>query len=140
MDTSKKPDDREISEAVEMLGALAYFPAEAGARRAVAFVLRSMVNTTKELRWLVNAMLNQAGQWRGTVDIRGIFCTRFKPADGQEAVTSTAGFSAEDMEAIEMRDTKQINAAQPRSGAGLLSAAEIKLDLKLLDPIRKSRP
>lgn len=117
------PTEQDLQNAVEVLGALRFFPSDSGSRIGIKHVLRSMVGEEKQLDWLINTMLNQVGEWRGTVDLRGIYCTRFKPAEGLEATTSTAGFSQDDLEAES--STKHLEQA-PRAG-DLRSIKHLKL-------------
>ena len=122
----KLPTETQYRQAVETLGALRFFPSDPGGRTGVMYVLQSMVEDVERLDWIVRTMLTKVGEWKGPLDLRGIYCTRFKPADGEEAVTSTPGFSAEDLEAQSTYEYKQL-ASQPRSGRGLISASQIKI-------------
>jgi hypothetical protein len=54
---------------------------------------------TDQLAWLVRTMVDKIGVWNGPVELRGLFCTRFKPADGIKAnCTATMGFTPSDLE------------------------------------------
>lgn len=95
-----KPSALEISAAVEDLGICKYFPAGDGERKAMMRLIRAMVSTKPQLDWLVSTMVNQVGEWRGPKEFRGLFCTRFKPADGIEAdCLETPGFTGAALEA-----------------------------------------
>ena len=121
-----RPTDLQLENAVGYLSAMKFFPAygDTGARGAIKAVLQAMVAEQKQLEWLVQTMVMKVPQWNGPLDMRGIFCTRFKPADGIEACTSTAGFSAEDMEAQDSYEYKALNGSLDRSGS-TLGAGEI---------------
>ena len=93
-----KPTGKQVALAVARLGALAMFPTSEAAQDGIMRVLHGMVGTIDQLTWLVNAMLNHVGEWKGTAELRGVFCTRFKPADGIEATCSIPGFRAGDIE------------------------------------------
>ena len=93
-----RPSPRELTEAVKQLGILRYFPNEPGSREAVMELLERMVESPEALRWLVRAMIDEVGEWRGPKELRGVYCTRFNPADGVEAWCSSGPFSAEAME------------------------------------------
>lgn len=95
-----RPTKQQILDALERLQILAYFPASDGAREELAHMLVAMVDRKDRLDWLVSAMISQVGTWYGPVELRGVYCTRFQPADGIEAnCISTAGFTALDIEA-----------------------------------------
>jgi len=99
-----------IKKAVEEFGMLRYFPAEAGARAGVMGLLERMVHNQEELDWLVNAMINHVGEWHGPKELRGVFCTRFFPKDGEEEDCAAGGrYSAEALEgrSAEEHDTSK---------------------------------
>lgn len=88
-----------ISQAVEDLGSLKFFPPAAGAKHGVMELLYRMVETPAQLNWLVRTMVDRVGQWHGTLEVRGVYCTRFKPKDGIEATCSMSmGFTPEELE------------------------------------------
>lgn len=91
----------EISCAVAELSILKFFPSDPAARTAIMRLLERMVPRGRVdcLEWLISTMVDRVGVWNGPVELRGVFCTRFKPADGVEATcTSTLGFTPEEME------------------------------------------
>lgn len=95
---------RRIAAAVEKLGALRYFPPAEGAHRAVMELLYRMVETPDQLDWLVVTMIDRVGEWKGTAELRGVYCTRFKPLDGVEGVCGeTPGFTATELEMAQPR-------------------------------------
>jgi hypothetical protein len=65
--------------------------------------LKTGVVMTPEMRleWLVTAMIEDVGVWPdgGMKELRGLYCSKFPPADGKEVVCSLPGFSPEDAEA-----------------------------------------
>lgn len=88
-----------IARAVEELGSLKFFPPASGAHGAVMNLLYRMVETPDQLQWLVRTMIDRVGQWHGTMELRGVYCTRFKPKDGIEGSCSeTRGFTPEELE------------------------------------------
>ena len=88
-----KPTKEQIVKAVGTFGSLKYFPADQPARVDVMELLASMVGTQEQLAWLVEAM-RLIGQYDGTAEMRGVFCTRYRPADGLEAECSAKGAAA----------------------------------------------
>jgi hypothetical protein len=82
------------------LATLRFYPREAAVRLEIAELLMRMVGNVDQLEWLIDAMINRVGEWRGTAELRAIFCTRFAPADGIPSVDSISlGFTPSDSEA-----------------------------------------
>lgn len=109
-----------IIQAVGELAALKYFPADEGAREALMKLLDRMVSTPEQLRWLVNTLIDQVGEYPGPAEIRGLFCVRYPPKDGVEVWCSLPGFTAADSE------RKYIAAADERKAGEQLPAAGFK--------------
>jgi len=106
-----KPTAMEIAAAVAQLGALLFFPSDPSAREAVMEVLERMVGTSEQLEWLVRTMIDEVGEWKGPKELRGVFCTRFRPLDGIEAHCGAGRFSAEAIEsraAIEAAELRKL--------------------------------
>lgn len=119
-----KPTADQITAAVEELGICKYFPSGEGERKAIMRLIRAMVNTKQQLDWLVSVMVNKIGEWRGPVELRGVFCSRFRPADGAEAdCAATPGFTPDELEArtiVSHQDLKALAGGQDRK---LIAAA-----------------
>lgn len=76
-------------DALDELSLLKFFPSEPGARAALLRMLCQMVAGPTELRWLIDTVLRYHNEWPGPLELRGIYCTHYKPKDGVEAdVTS----------------------------------------------------
>ena len=76
------------------------FPTERGARKAIMGLLWRMVDTKEKLDWLTATMIDRVGTWHGPSELRGVYCTRFKPADGIEGICAIShGFTGADCEA-----------------------------------------
>lgn len=93
-----------IVKAVGRLACLSFFPSDKDARTEVMRLLSRMVSEREELDWLIQTMIDKVGRWHGPMELRGVFCTRYKPADGIEASCSVGEFSPE---AIESRAALQ---------------------------------
>jgi hypothetical protein len=89
----------QIARAVGEMAAIPYFPADEHALRAIMQQISKFVDRPDRLRWLVDAALNTMLQWGGISELRGLYCTKFKPADGIEADCHLPGYSANDCEA-----------------------------------------
>jgi hypothetical protein len=122
-----KPSEQDFVDAIEALSSLAFFPGDA--KLGVRLVLQSMVDTRQKLDWLVMTMLNKVGKWAGTLELRAVYCTRYKPADGVEASSGLAGFTAEDSEAANAAEHYEYKRLEPPKSpthvSGLLSAGEV---------------
>ncbi len=111
----------------------------------VARLLTRMVDTAAQLNWLVAAMIDRVGEWQGPKELRGVFCTRFRPADGIEAdCMTTAGFTPGDneMRSIEAHEERKRQELQPpREMLRLLGVAELKSidDVPVTEPEWKRR-
>lgn len=106
--------------AVGRLSLLKFFPSDPVAHSELAKLFQRMVQREDQLEWLVDALIDHVGEWPGPRELRGIFCTRCRPADGIEEWARTPGFSPSDCEARnieEARGDKQIEG--PRTCAGL---------------------
>lgn len=88
--------NRDLQAAINELSMCEYFPSEAGARGAIQLLLARMCPDREALEWLVREFVDRIGKWHGPVELRGILCTRYKPADGIEASSSLPGYRPED--------------------------------------------
>src|SRR5690348_14509423 len=88
----------EIVQAVARMTALSMFPNNPAAHKEIMRMLDRMVSTSEELEWLVATMIDRVGEWKGTAELRGVFCTRFRPKDGIERWSTIPGFTPEDSE------------------------------------------
>jgi hypothetical protein len=75
-----------VLEVIEVMHALKYYPQDPSgvADRVLAGILRAMADSDAQLDWLSSQLLNRIGHYPGPAQIRALFCTRFKPADGIE--------------------------------------------------------
>lgn len=80
-----------------------FFPKEILAQQIVCEELERFVSTKEQLDWLGSMVCRVFRAWspeQGNLpNIRGLFCTRFKPADGLETLCTAPGFTPEAMEA-----------------------------------------
>lgn len=114
-----KPNKKQIEMAVAKLTVLKFFPAEMIARAVVMGILDRMVGTVEQLDWLVTAMIDRVGEWKGPKELRAVFCTRYRPFDGIEAWSEIPGFTALDSEAahyFEHENIKKLEKSTPDLG------------------------
>ena len=77
----------------EWAALLRYFPQDEISKAAIMRFVDSLVNNAKELAWLRDSMINRVGEWSGSKELRGIFCSKFRPKDGIEIDSTHADFS-----------------------------------------------
>ena len=121
-------DPKFCIKAVARMTMLRYFPADPIAQGEIGLLLQRMISRPEHLEWLTDMMVNHVGEWQGPKELRGLLCSRFKPADGIEEYTSIPGFAPADCEARNLEDHeryKQMDRAEPRTSR-LLPAKDIK--------------
>jgi hypothetical protein len=88
-----------IIDAVRAMSSIPFFPKEEYAQRAIMSEIAKFADRPERVDWLASAALRSMREWRGVAELRGMYCTRFKPADGYDEYCSVPGFSANDCEA-----------------------------------------
>lgn len=80
-------DIDQLSRRVAGWAAMRYFPSrdEKYARLEIVKGVASMAGTYDRACWIVDQMLALTNDWPGLVEVRGVFCHRFQPADGVSA-------------------------------------------------------
>ena len=129
-------------------GTMRFFPSEPEARFGIAEALSKMAGNEAELRWLISRLPELYTDWPGLLEVRAVYCTRFKPRDGVEAALGT-GSPAFAALCPEDTDVKALEAA-PRSrqitGEVLLVSADPELQALIAkvatryDPLRGVKP
>jgi hypothetical protein len=88
-----KPSSAEIARAVALMGqSINFFPTDDAAVEMVQQSLKSFVGEASQLRWLVATACNTMRRF-SLPELRGIFCSRFPPADGLYTAAETPGFT-----------------------------------------------
>lgn len=105
--SSERFTEQDLRMAVSELAMMAYFPADEDTRSAIMRLLARMVPHRVALIWLVRTMVDRVGRWSGPTELRGVLCTRFRPADGIEAFSTLPGFRPEDSEAAMLDEHEQ---------------------------------
>jgi hypothetical protein len=117
---------KEIADAVEELSAIPYFPKERGARLGIMRAMEKFVSGPLELRWLIDTAVGRMRGWSGVAELRGLYCTRFKPKDGIEERSTIPGFTEADSEEayhLEACERKQRELDAVRVGGGMKQIA-----------------
>lgn len=122
-----------VAAAVRRLSVIPFFPSEEDARMEIMRVIENMIGTgmlygstpQQRIDWLVKAAVNVMRRWGGIPELRGILCSRWKPADGIEAYSSLPGYSPEDSESRAMDEHRAYRAIEDgRASPKLLGPAE----------------
>ena len=108
---------QDVQSAIAELSMLRYFPADEATRAAVGSLMVRMVPHREALLWLVRAMVDRVGEWKGPTELRGVLCWRYRPADGISAESACAGFTATDGERLSIETAPRIAERLP-SGEG----------------------
>lgn len=88
-----------LTKALEELSSIPFFPTAEAAQLVIGKHMLKFVSGPTELRWLVDSAVNAMRKWEGIPELRGLYCTRYKPVDGVEGTCSLAGYSPADNEA-----------------------------------------
>ena len=71
-----------IAELCGELALLRFFPSDQGARTALFLLVGRMCANENQVRWLVRRTLALCNEWPGPLVFRQIMCSKFRPADG----------------------------------------------------------
>ena len=96
-------------------GTLKFFPSDSEARIGIAEEVSRFVSTENQLDWLVRRVNRIYRDWPGVLEIRAVFCTKFSPLDGQQAIfgTSSPAYDVLDPEVLEARENALRLTARP---------------------------
>lgn len=72
------------AKAVALWGALPFFPGDDTTKAAIMQELVTMCESAESVTWLGRKVANSYARWPGIMAVRGVYCTRFRPRDGQE--------------------------------------------------------
>ena len=131
-----------ILQAVIALANIPFAPQDPAQQDALMEAIAEFADRPDALAWTVKVAVAKWTKWIGPAELRGIYCTRFQPADGVEAdVVGTRGFTAADNEAAYMETQARETAARIaewKREATLLPEASQEVDVKLLRTIDQS--
>jgi hypothetical protein len=82
-----------------MADMIPFFPRGEASQAVIISSIESFVSTVDELSWLTSAAVNHMRKWESLAELRGLFCTRYKPRDGRRESCSLPGFTVADAEA-----------------------------------------
>jgi hypothetical protein len=100
---NRKPTNAEITGAILVMAeAIPFFPQSELGQLIVIQALENFVSTVEQLEWLRDAAVCHMRRW-SLPDLRGMFCTRWAPADGRHESCEIPGFTAADRDAALFR-------------------------------------
>lgn len=81
---SERIDIEQLSSRVAGWASLRFYPSrdEKSARLEIVKAVASMAGSYDRACWIVDQLMVLTNVWPGLVEVRGIFCHRFPPADG----------------------------------------------------------
>ncbi len=118
-----------IDEALDLLGQLKFFPANPGTQAEIGRAIGGMCETDEQVLWLARRAIAVFNEWPGPVELRALFCHRYKPRDGQE--TYSAAFpegsyppdpTAPVLEIAAAPDRKRLTAAETTADSEMQQA------------------
>lgn len=127
----------DLEVALRKFGMLRFFPPDPATRTEIGILLAKIVPSREALDWLVDAMVNRVGEWKGPAELRAVLCWRYRPLDGIEADSQIAGFKPSDgerlYEAAHVENSKPLEISAPprKQLSAPVSAASV------LETIRK---
>jgi len=119
---------RDLDAAIADLGTCRFFPTDPAVHASVQMLLCKICPSKEALNWLIDAMVNKVGEWKGPAELRGILCWKFKPSDGIEGISTVPGFRWQDGEEASLAEHEQLK-------VGGWSAPKLEQDRKLVKQI-----
>lgn len=90
----------DLERAAGTISAMKFYPtADEGVRLEVMDLLAHLCGSAEDLEWLRTTLRDKVREWPGLAEIRAVYCTSKRPADGIEACSGLVGFRGEDLEA-----------------------------------------
>ena len=79
---------KQAADKIAELALMRFFPSEPQAKSALVRMVCEMAQTNEQVDWLVRRALALYTDWPGPRELRALFCSRWKPADGIEAYST----------------------------------------------------
>lgn len=97
--------------AVIELANIPFAPQEPAQQKALMRQIAAFADRPDALRWTIDMAVARWTRWLGTAELRGIYCSHYRPADGIEGdCVETAGLTANDNEGAQPE--RQLEAAK----------------------------
>lgn len=86
-------DTKKATKSLARLTLLKFFPADPTARAEIVLLVCRMAHTNEQVNWLAERTLGLWNDWEGPRELRAVFCSKFRPADGIEAYSALERFA-----------------------------------------------
>ncbi len=73
---------------IAKLSLMKYFPSDPDARAALVQIICEFADSNEKIEWLVKRALAIFKEWPGPYELRALYCSRWRPADGTEAYSA----------------------------------------------------
>jgi hypothetical protein len=84
---------KRAAESIAGLSLLKFFPSDENARAALLRIVCDMATTNAQVDWLVKRVLAVWTQWEGPAELRAVFCSGHRPADGIDCFSQLPQFA-----------------------------------------------
>jgi hypothetical protein len=82
-------DVKKAARSLGQLSRLRFFPSDDEARTGILQTACKMASTNDQIDWLVARCIELWSRWEDEREMRVVFCSKFKPADGREEMFSS---------------------------------------------------
>lgn len=124
------PTEIAIAEAVALMATIPQFPFDDTAKSAIMREMQKLCGANVAgIVWLGRKVANSYARWPGLLAVRAVWCSRYPPADGNEAslgCDDPVGAEIQkraEVSGIEARPARQIAASELRQLAGIAEQA-----------------
>jgi hypothetical protein len=81
-------DVKRAASDIAKLSLMKYFPPDPDARLALVEMICGFADDNEKIAWLVKRALAIFNEWPGPHELRALYCSRWRPADGTEAYSA----------------------------------------------------
>ena len=116
-------DAQQATRDMARLSVLKFFPTDQTARAEIVLMACKMARNNADIAWLANRCLELWNEWEGPREMRAVFCSKFRPADGIEAYSQLPRFN-DGIPSEKAAEPLQLGGSTVRQIAGLRDTAE----------------
>lgn len=107
-------DIKRAAKSLEKLSVLKFFPSDDTARTEIVAMSCMMASNNLQIDWLANRCVEIWNEWEGPREMRAVFCSKFRPADGVEAFSRLPQFADGIPSSDEGRNRELLGAKEPK--------------------------
>jgi hypothetical protein len=116
-------DSKQATADMARLSVLKFFPSDQTARTEIMLMACEMAQTNEQIAWLSKRCIQLWNEWEGPREMRAVFSSRYRPADGIEAYSQLSRFN-EGIPSEKASEPLQLSGATVRQIAGPLDTAD----------------